>query len=205
MIHLSAAVGAMGCFDCFCDGTTVTHPECQISVHVRAAIGAYNQAQISTAAGSAPRPSQITIRGGRPVARQLPGAMSPSTNADGNLAAPEHLTQHQHDSPAPHPRRHRPSLRNALGIKNDPHLAFILIRSYEKMMASRSPKASTPKTTTATGDLPSSISPVESDRDDLSVAGVQPFIEEKELEVLEKRHSDLWLNEKRANNLEDSV
>uniref|UniRef100_A0AAV2M0F5 Uncharacterized protein n=1 Tax=Knipowitschia caucasica TaxID=637954 RepID=A0AAV2M0F5_KNICA len=45
----------------------------------------------------------------------------------------------------------------------------------------------------------------ESDRDDLSVAGVQPFIEEKELEVLEKRHSDLWLNEKRANNLEDSV
>uniref|UniRef100_A0AAV2JFE0 Alkylated DNA repair protein AlkB homologue 8 N-terminal domain-containing protein n=1 Tax=Knipowitschia caucasica TaxID=637954 RepID=A0AAV2JFE0_KNICA len=28
--------------------------------------------------------------------------------------------------------------------------------------------------------------PVESDRDDLSVAGVQPFIEEKELEVLEK-------------------
>uniref|UniRef100_A0AAV2M036 Uncharacterized protein n=1 Tax=Knipowitschia caucasica TaxID=637954 RepID=A0AAV2M036_KNICA len=47
--------------------------------------------------------------------------------------------------------------------------------------------------------------PVESDRDDLSVAGVQPFIEEKELEVLEKRHSDLWLNEKRANNLEDSV
>uniref|UniRef100_A0AAV2KLX1 Uncharacterized protein n=1 Tax=Knipowitschia caucasica TaxID=637954 RepID=A0AAV2KLX1_KNICA len=49
------------------------------------------------------------------------------------------------------------------------------------------------------------ISPVESDRDDLSVAGVQPFIEEKELEVLEKRHSDLWLNEKRANNLEDSV
>uniref|UniRef100_A0AAV2LHJ6 Uncharacterized protein n=1 Tax=Knipowitschia caucasica TaxID=637954 RepID=A0AAV2LHJ6_KNICA len=48
-------------------------------------------------------------------------------------------------------------------------------------------------------------SPVESDRDDLSVAGVQPFIEEKELEVLEKRHSDLWLNEKRANNLEDNV
>uniref|UniRef100_A0AAV2MKR3 Uncharacterized protein n=1 Tax=Knipowitschia caucasica TaxID=637954 RepID=A0AAV2MKR3_KNICA len=44
-----------------------------------------------------------------------------------------------------------------------------------------------------------------SDRDDLSVAGVQPFKEEKELEVLEKRHSDLWLNEKRANNLEDSV
>uniref|UniRef100_A0AAV2J494 Uncharacterized protein n=1 Tax=Knipowitschia caucasica TaxID=637954 RepID=A0AAV2J494_KNICA len=50
-----------------------------------------------------------------------------------------------------------------------------------------------------------SNTPVESDRDDLSVAGVQPFKEEKELEVLEKRHSDLWLNEKRANNLEDSV
>uniref|UniRef100_A0AAV2L4Y2 Uncharacterized protein n=1 Tax=Knipowitschia caucasica TaxID=637954 RepID=A0AAV2L4Y2_KNICA len=59
----------------------------------------------------------------------------------------------------------------------DPHLAFILIRSYEKMMAPRSPKASTPKTTTATGDFPSSIGIVESDRDDLSVAGVQPFIE----------------------------
>uniref|UniRef100_A0AAV2L9R8 Uncharacterized protein n=1 Tax=Knipowitschia caucasica TaxID=637954 RepID=A0AAV2L9R8_KNICA len=56
---------------------------------------------------SAQRPSQITIRGGRPVARQLPGAMSRLHKRRRNLAAPEHPTQHQHDSPAPHPRRHQ--------------------------------------------------------------------------------------------------